>query len=171
MSRFERELSVVPGAARWGAALLGIAIFALFSGAFLSPALAGQRLASVEALLLGSLALVGSVSAAVYVMLIGYVWGDAKRRGMRYGVWTLLVVCIPNAVGIIIYFILRDPLAAVCQSCGAVASKGHAFCAACGAALQATCPQCHRLVDGGWRYCIQCGATLGDIPVRGEQPA
>jgi hypothetical protein len=54
----------------------------------------------------------------VFVLLIGYVNGDARRRGMRYVLWTLLAIFIPNAIGIILYFVLRDPLMRVCQQCG-----------------------------------------------------
>ncbi len=48
----------------------------------------------------------------VLVLLIGYVYADAKRRGMRYVMWTLLAIFIPNAIGIILYFVMRDPLLA-----------------------------------------------------------
>ena len=46
----------------------------------------------------------------VFALLIGYVNGDARRRKMRHVMWTLLSIFIPNGIGIILYFIQRDPL-------------------------------------------------------------
>ncbi len=67
---------------------------------------------------------------------------DARRRGMNYVLWMLLALLIPGAVGIILCFILRDPLPVPCPSCGTLATKGHAFCSACGAPVRVACPQC-----------------------------
>ena len=44
-----------------------------------------------------------------YIALIGYVNADSRRRGMRSLMWTLLAIFVPNALGIILYFVLRDP--------------------------------------------------------------
>ncbi len=38
------------------------------------------------------------------ILLIGFVYADAKRRGMRHVMWTLLAIFIPDAIGIILYF-------------------------------------------------------------------
>src|SRR4051794_15250804 len=43
----------------------------------------------------------------LYLLLVGYIYGDAKRRGMRPLLWALLGFFIPNMIGIILYFILR----------------------------------------------------------------
>ncbi|HLY19658.1 MAG TPA: zinc ribbon domain-containing protein, partial [Bryobacteraceae bacterium] len=79
--------------------------------------------------------------------------------------WTLLAIFIPNAIGIILYFVLRDPLLAHCTHCGAEARQGFAFCPRCGAPLAAACPQCRRAVEPGWSHCVNCGATLTASPV------
>ena len=55
--------------------------------------------------------------AYAWVLLIGYVYADAKRRGMRYAMWMWLAALIPNGIGIIIYFILRDALPRPCPGC------------------------------------------------------
>jgi Double zinc ribbon len=171
MSRFEREWSAIPGAARWIAALLGLTLATLLGGVVLIPAVAQHRLALAKAAPLAVLAVVGVTCAAVYVLLIGYVWGDAKRRGMRHRLWALLALAIPNAVGVILYFILRDPLPTVCPACGTPANEGHAYCATCGAALRPTCPQCRQPIDSAWTHCVQCGASLRAVTDRGDQPA
>jgi hypothetical protein len=49
--------------------------------------------------------LVGGVVAA-YLLLIGYVNQDAKRRDMGQVLWTLLVIFIPNGIGFLAYFLL-----------------------------------------------------------------
>jgi hypothetical protein len=94
------------------------------------------------------------------VLLIGYVYADARRRGMRYILWTLLAAFIPNAIGVILYFILREPLTAPCPRCGTPVRPNHAFCPKCGEPLGHVCPQCRRPVEAGWSHCANCGATL-----------
>jgi len=161
MSRFDQEWALVPTGARWTAVLVALAFSALMAGIFLLPALAEQNM---KAFLILSpfflLTLVGAVPIAIYVLLLGYVWGDARRRGMNHVMWTLLALFIPSAVGIILYFILRDPVPVPCPSCGTPARKGHAYCANCGAAVRAVCPQCRQPVDAGWRNCASCGCAL-----------
>ena len=97
---------------------------------------------------------------AVYVLLVGYVYGDAKQRGMKYVMWTLLAIFTPNAIGIILYFILREPLLQGCPNCGTMVSQGSAFCSKCGTALAPACPQCRSAVQAEWSHCTKCGAGL-----------
>ena len=47
------------------------------------------------------------LAMAGYTLLIGYIYGDARRRGMRYVMWTLLAIFLFNGIGIILYFILH----------------------------------------------------------------
>jgi hypothetical protein len=74
--------------------------------------------------------------------------------------WALLAIFIPNAIGIILYFILRDPLLQHCPKCGAAAQASFTFCAVCGEALSKTCPGCRGTVQPGWSHCARCGASL-----------
>ncbi len=161
MSRFEEEWALVPAAARWIAVLVSLAYAALMAAIFLLPALAAQEprvlFGTVPVLLL---TLIGVVPIAAWVLLVGYVYGDARRRGMSHVLWTLLAIFIPSAIGIILYFILRDPVPVPCPSCGTLARKGYAFCAGCGTAVRKACPQCRQPVEPGWRNCASCGAPL-----------
>ena len=95
-----------------------------------------------------------------YALLVGYVYGDARRRGMPYVMWTWLAMLVPNAIGIILYFILRDPIPNYCTRCGAAAKQGYSFCPHCGKAMAPACTQCHRLMQEGWTHCAYCGAPL-----------
>ena len=95
-----------------------------------------------------------------YTLLIGYVYGDAKRRGMRYVMWTLLAIFLTNGIGIILYFILREPLLAYCSRCGGTVQQGFAYCPRCGASILPACPSCRRVAQPGWSHCAWCGASF-----------
>lgn len=94
------------------------------------------------------------------ILLIGYVNADAKRRGMRYVMWTILAALIPDCIGIILYFLLRDPMPAACRKCGAMVSSKFTFCPSCGAPARPTCPHCGKATEYGWTNCAFCGGKL-----------
>jgi len=106
-----------------------------------------------------ALGLFAAAIPAIYILLLGYIFADARRRRMRYVVWTLLAIFIPNAIGIILYFILRDPLPVFCPRCGASVKSTFTFCPQCATALRPTCPQCGRAVEWNWAHCPSCGAA------------
>ena len=92
---------------------------------FLLPAwAAGDRHAVSTLVPIFLLTLLGVAPIALWVLLVGYVFGDARRRAMNAVLWTLLAIFIPSGIGIILYFILRDPIPAVCPGCGALAAEG-----------------------------------------------
>lgn len=157
MSRFQDELKLVPRPAFAIAVVVWLAFFLLM---ILLPfrvdpegrswPLAGKLAVSV----------LPGIPLFVMVLLVGYVYSDAKRRGMRYVLWTWLAALIPNAIGIILYFVLRDPLLVSCAQCGAQVRTGFAFCPKCGGALGQACPHCRRAVEPNWTHCAYCGASL-----------
>jgi Double zinc ribbon len=157
MSRLTRELRVIPAAA-W---IIGLLLYAgIATGIFVyelprDPEM-GQWSRGGQALFAYGIFLF----LVAFVALIGYVYGDAKRRGMRALMWTLLAIFIPYAIGIILYFILRDPLPKPCPGCGQTGKPGFAFCPHCGTSLQPTCPNCGRTVELGWANCPHCGQQL-----------
>jgi len=97
---------------------------------------------------------------AFLILLVGYVNRDAKRRGMNYAAWTFLVIFIPNAIGFIIYFVVRQPIQIPCPQCGATVNPSFNFCPQCKFNLQPACPQCQRAVQPGATYCPYCSAEL-----------
>jgi RNA polymerase subunit RPABC4/transcription elongation factor Spt4 len=105
--------------------------------------------------------LVGTVVAG-YVLLVGYVNRDAGRRGMSPVLWTLIAFFVPNAFGIILYFILRKPLPAACPQCGTAVQPGFGFCPNCRYRLQPVCPHCQRGVAHGNVFCPYCGGALNE---------
>jgi RNA polymerase subunit RPABC4/transcription elongation factor Spt4 len=101
-----------------------------------------------------------SVIVGGYTLLVGYVYGDARRRGMRYVMWTLLAIFLTNGIGIILYFILREPMPLYCSRCGGATQQGFAYCPRCGANVLPACPACSRVVQPGWSHCAWCGANF-----------
>jgi hypothetical protein len=97
---------------------------------------------------------------AVFTLMVGYVTRDSRRRGMNVGLWTLLVIFMPGAIGLVLYFLLRQPLLSACPQCSANIAPGMNFCSQCRFQLAPTCPQCQRAVRITDVYCGNCGENL-----------
>jgi RNA polymerase subunit RPABC4/transcription elongation factor Spt4 len=106
--------------------------------------------------------LVGCV-VACYILLIGYVNRDAARRGMSRLLWTLLVIFIPNALGFILYFLLRQPMTQPCPQCQSPVQATFNYCPTCHTKLHPHCAQCQRMVQLTDTFCPYCGYKLDDI--------
>ena len=165
MSRFREELTIIPEGAWALAVLLYLGMFAWLlrfstppSGTFSLPSAGQVAFAACIPLVI-----------AIYALLAGYVYGDAKRRGMRHVLWTLLALLAPSGVGFILYFLLRERLTQ-CIACGRSVRPGFGFCPHCGAALSRFCSQCRRAVEPGWSHCPQCGASLNAPPAEPVAP-
>ncbi len=158
MNRLREELRVIP----WVAWMIAILVY-LGMGLFIVGFLLQQKPEPYSWPLWAKVpfTFLVPVPLAIYVLLIGYVSRDAKRRAMRHVLWTLLAIFVPNGIGIILYFVLRNPLLVPCPTCGLGAKPGFAFCPQCGSALGLACPACRRAVEMGWANCAYCGAKLG----------
>lgn len=106
------------------------------------------------------LGLLAGVGGGCYLLFIGYVNRDAKRRGMSPTLWTVVAIFIPNGLGFLLYFVLRHPLSSACPQCGNAVQAGFNFCPRCSCKLSPSCPQCQRVVGGGDVYCPYCGTAL-----------
>jgi RNA polymerase subunit RPABC4/transcription elongation factor Spt4 len=106
------------------------------------------------------LGIVVGTAIACYILLIGYVNRDAGRRGMSRLLWTLVAVFIPNALGIVLYFVLRKPRTLNCPQCGARVEPSFGFCPRCRYRLNAVCPRCQRGVNAADKFCPYCGGDL-----------
>ncbi|MGA9391894.1 MAG: zinc ribbon domain-containing protein [Candidatus Sulfotelmatobacter sp.] len=107
--------------------------------------------------------LLGLLCGAVlgcYAVLIGYINQDAGRRSMSRLLWTLVAIFVPNGLGILLYFVLRKPLAVHCPQCGAEVEPGFSFCPRCSNRLKPVCPHCQRSIDLGDKFCPYCGGAL-----------
>ena len=155
-TRLKSEIKVIP---TWAWALAGIVFIA--AQWFFNLALAGRHDAP-PAWCRPLLGLLAGVGAGCYLLFIGYINRDAKRRGMSPTLWTIVAVIIPNALGIILFFILRQPLSQACPQCGNAVQAGFNYCPRCSCKLSPSCPQCQRLVGLNDVYCPYCGSSLRD---------
>jgi len=69
---------------------------------------------------------------AIWILGLGYVYGDARRRNMPAIPWALAAALIPNLLGFLLYFVLRRPLASPCPRCGQAITPDQRFCSWCG---------------------------------------
>jgi hypothetical protein len=157
MSRFQDNLRVIPRVAKVTAWILAIGMACFIGYIATYPPDNSKPLPLVGRILLPLLAF---CILFVYINLIGYVHGDAKRRGMRYVMWTFLAIFIPDGIGMILYFILREPVPVICPSCGNSVLAKFTFCPHCGTSVKPTCPHCGKPVELNWTHCGNCGATL-----------
>lgn len=137
--KFPQWLSVVPKSVQTAApfivscaTLIGV-VAGFFSGTAAGRIPAG----SVSPHVLGSLAglgmgLLAGVVIAVWVICLGYVYADARRRAMPPILSTLMAAFIPNLLGFLIYFVIRRPIALPCPRCGQAMRADHPFCSWCG---------------------------------------
>jgi RNA polymerase subunit RPABC4/transcription elongation factor Spt4 len=157
-TRFMDEVRIISPVA-YVVALLGVGVVAaaVVCGALMDKS--GDPFYKLPVLI--PVGLVGAALVVCYILLIGYINQDAGRRGMNRVVWTLLAIFIPNALGIVLYFVLRNPRSPNCPQCSSVVEPGFGYCPRCRYALAPLCPQCQRSVHDGDKFCPYCGGELG----------
>ncbi len=122
---------LIPSGAKVVAAIAFVAITFLFLACF-GFFWNGFRGAGLGTFISVPIAVFVGALMAGYVLLAGYVYGDAARRGMPPIPWTLLAVLVPNCLGFVLYFLLRKPLVGFCPDCGCGNTLDAAFCSRCG---------------------------------------
>ncbi len=153
------ELKIIP---KWA---IGIAV-ALFACVQVLFSLLMQREPNPPpAPVLVPIGIIAGAVLACYVLLIGYVNRDAGRRGMSRTLWTLLVIFVPNALGFLLYFLLRQPIIGPCPQCGTPVQPGFNYCPKCHLKLHPHCAQCQRATRLTDAYCPYCGYKLDNIAV------
>lgn len=81
-----------------------------------------------------ALALTFALLSIVFIGL--WVYKDAKQRELQAGLWTLLVVCIGNPIGLILYLLIgRNQKHAICTQCGSTPNSQNSICASSGEML------------------------------------
>ncbi len=151
---FSAEIKIIP---TWAWVLAGIVFVAAQLFFNIAAAREPHPIPAWARPLLGLLA---AIVGGCYLLLIGYINRDAKRRGMSPTLWTILAIIIPNALGIILFFLLRLPLPRLCPQCTRAVQAGFSFCPHCSYKLGLSCPQCKRAVTVNDLYCPYCGAAL-----------
>ncbi len=173
--RFWQEFGIIP---RWMITLV-IVLFLLAQGIALLVNLSaperGDQIFPPELKydpVLASLALAGIITAvslilAAFIFLIAYVNRDARRRGMHVALLTLLAVLLSLPfpfLGVIIYFLMREPLPYPCPQCGSTVGARFNFCPNCKCNLHPSCPQCKREITEADKFCPHCGNDLKASP-------
>ncbi len=97
---------------------------------------------------------------ASYVLLVGYVSRDVRRRDMPAGLWMLIVTIMPGGVGAVVYFLLRQPMLMRCPHCTTEISSTYHFCPQCQFQIAPVCGQCFRSVKITDAFCTTCGHDL-----------
>jgi RNA polymerase subunit RPABC4/transcription elongation factor Spt4 len=146
------EVSIIPAWA-WILAAIGFVAMQVVAQLIRQPDAPTPFVRALMGLLVGAV-------VACYLLLIGYITRDARRRGMSPVLWTLVAILVPNALGMILYFILRTPIRSACPQCGSFVQSGFNFCPHCSHKLSPSCPKCQRMVTATDVYCPYCGTTL-----------
>jgi multisubunit Na+/H+ antiporter MnhB subunit/RNA polymerase subunit RPABC4/transcription elongation factor Spt4 len=175
-TRFRDELRIIPRWLMW--LCLGLYVLALIIGIavnihgfntgdpiFPDDSFRGEAF-------LSCLALAGVITGVAFALscllfMLGYVYRDAKRRGMNPALWTLLVLILSGGyffIGLIIYLLVREPLPYTCPQCAATVNARFNFCPNCKYNLHPACPQCQREVSDEDKFCPYCATELHHSP-------
>lgn len=99
-----------------------------------------------------------------YMLMVGYVNRDAKRRGMNSGLWTLIMLLLlVSGIGFIVYFLLRQPVVLSCPKCAEKIESSYNFCPKCHHQLNPMCEECRHAVRAGDTYCAHCGHAQDSV--------
>lgn len=77
---------------------------------------------------------------ATWLLCLGFVYGDARQRGMRPILWVLVAALFPHLLGFLLYFVLRQPVPSNCSHCGRTVSLNQRFCSWCGNPVTSSTP-------------------------------
>lgn len=149
------ELSLIPA---W-AVVLAIAVFAFAQYLFHGILPHHKHEFLPMRLLMGY---VWGTTFASYVLLVGYVSRDVKRRPMSQGLWMLIVLLLPGGIGAVVYFLLRQPVLMPCPHCSTEIISTVHYCPQCQFQVSPVCGRCFRGVQITDTYCTQCGHDLAE---------
>jgi RNA polymerase subunit RPABC4/transcription elongation factor Spt4 len=115
---------------------------------------------------LGNIAESNHIFVIIFFLLIKlimsiYAYTDSKKRNMQSIIWMLLVLLIPNYIGLIIYLVVRqndDYLN--CPNCGFKVKRSFKVCPNCNQPLTKICPSCKKIVKDDWNVCPYCTEIL-----------
>jgi RNA polymerase subunit RPABC4/transcription elongation factor Spt4 len=162
MNAFGERLKIIPGAA-WTIGILLSVIIALPILGLMRYEIEMQQWPTIGKA--GLLAVIPVVFIS-YAGLVGFIYADAKRRHMRHVMWAWLAI-IPYFIGVILYFILRDPLPSICPHCQTTVPRTFAYCPGCGSRIHPVCSQCGKPIQIEWKNCPHCGSRieLSNLPI------
>jgi hypothetical protein len=168
--RFRDELKVIPRWLIWTcAALYSVALVIVLAINFSGLNLQIRPHDLQDRPLLSALALAGMVTGialvlSTWLMALGYVYRDAKRRDLNPFLWTILCMLLSwpfFAIGFLLYFQVREPLPYPCPRCSTMVGARFNFCSNCKCNLHPSCPNCKREIAETDKFCPYCAQELG----------
>lgn len=175
-STFRQELRIIPKWLVWlcivlyvAGLIIGLAVnlHIFVTGGDIFPGDGSIRDPAASCAALAAVITVGALVFSAILFMLGYVYRDAKRRGMNAGLWTLLVLILSPAyllIGLIIYLLVREPLPFTCPQCSTTVNARFNFCPNCKYNLHPACPQCQREVADTDKFCPYCATELTHTP-------
>jgi Phospholipase_D-nuclease N-terminal len=128
--RIDRFLNVVPRPVQlWARALV---VSGVLIGLVVGHHVAAQGLVLRSTCIGGGLGLITGSVVALWLLCLGYVFADARRRGMHPVLWVIVAGLLPHLLGFLLYFVMRQPIASQCLHCGMMISLSQRFCSWCG---------------------------------------
>jgi hypothetical protein len=163
--RFSEELKLVPRVLVWGmlalyAVLQSVALYMCSNDIPERWSVADNAPMKVQLTVVALAGLGIAIPVFCVVLLAGYVYRDAGRRGMNAPLWVFLVLVLLPAyllVGFVMYFVAREPLPYHCPKCGTMVSARFNYCPGCKYELNRTCASCQGEVGDMDKYCPHCG--------------
>jgi ABC-type Fe3+ transport system permease subunit len=166
--RFREELRIIP---RWLKILCVVLyVLAIAIGVTIVNVNPNTRVPELhDNAAAATLAIIGIVTAcaipfACFLLMLGYVYRDARRRNMNAPLWTLLVfILAPSSlvIGLIIYLLVREPLPYACPRCALLVGPRFNFCSNCKCDLHPSCPNCKQEIAETDKFCPYCAQELG----------
>ncbi len=155
MTRLGSEMSIVP---RWAWILAAGIVLSIASG--MTVLMQVHESSPPPVLFSIAFGLFIGAFLGLFVLGVGYVNVDAKRRGMNARLWTVVAVVVPNALGLLLYFFMRDPLRSPCPGCGQLLQPTFNYCPVCQHALRPICPGCGKGIEAKHTFCPYCGQKV-----------
>lgn len=108
-----------------------------------------------------ALAVFGAVAFLLMMVFVAlYVYYDAESRGMKGGLWALLIFLFASLPGFLIYLLMRGPRLRACPVCRTTLQSDFVVCPTCQTKVGHGCPGCHRHIEPAWTVCPWCQAEL-----------
>ena len=165
--RFREELRIIP---RWLKILcvvlwllaVGIAVTIVNVAPETRPNEIRDNAAAATLAMIGIITAV-AIPVSAFLLTLGYVYRDSRRRNMNAPLWTLLVaILVPSSfiIGLVIYLLVREPLAYPCPRCGSLVGPRFNFCSNCKCNLHPSCPNCKQEIAETDKFCPNCAYEL-----------
>lgn len=116
----------------------------------------------MNSLILIIFAFVLLVVIGLVALMAVYVAKDAKVHDMNPILWVLVVIFVPNFLGLVIYLIVRSSYEkkSACFQCGKLVENDYSVCPFCKAELNMHCLACDKVLSPEWHSCPHCGQEV-----------